>query len=79
MIRNKAKELGADLVSFLNLKDYDSPRSPNPFATSPRPSPFLSSLSVLSQVPIDMGKIPGARCHLFYMRWNRLAIQPPII
>ena len=30
MIKNKAKELGADLVSFLNLRDYKSPRSPNP-------------------------------------------------
>ena len=30
VIRSKAKELGADLVGFLNLKDYESPRSPNP-------------------------------------------------
>ncbi len=30
VIRNKAKELGVDLVGFLNLKDYRSPRSPNP-------------------------------------------------
>ena len=29
-IKNKAKELGADLVSVLNLKDYISPRSPDP-------------------------------------------------
>lgn len=29
-IRKKAKELGADLVGFLNLKDYYSPRSPDP-------------------------------------------------
>ena len=25
IIRNKAKELGVDLVGFLNLKDYKSP------------------------------------------------------
>ena len=35
IIRNKAKELGADLVGFLNLKDYKSPRSPK---SSPLPS-----------------------------------------
>jgi len=29
-IRQKAKELGADLIGFLNLKDYNSPRSPDP-------------------------------------------------
>lgn len=29
-IQDKAKELGADLVGFLNLKDYRSPRSPDP-------------------------------------------------
>jgi len=29
-IRSHAKNLGADLVGFLNLKDYKSPRSPNP-------------------------------------------------
>jgi len=29
-IRGKDKELGADLVGILNLKDYDSPRSPDP-------------------------------------------------
>ena len=29
-IREKGKELGADLVGFLNLKDYNSPRSPDP-------------------------------------------------
>jgi epoxyqueuosine reductase len=30
IIRNKARELAADIVGFLNLKDYDSPRSPDP-------------------------------------------------
>jgi len=29
-IKNKAKELGVDLVSVLNLKEYISPRSPDP-------------------------------------------------
>ena len=29
-IKQKAKEMGADLVGFLNLKDYHSPRSPDP-------------------------------------------------
>lgn len=29
-ILRKAKELGADLVGFLNLSDYKSPRSPDP-------------------------------------------------
>jgi len=29
-IKEKARELGADLIGFLNLKDYNSPRSPNP-------------------------------------------------
>ena len=29
-IREKGKELGADLVGILNLKDYNSPRSPDP-------------------------------------------------
>jgi len=29
-IKQKAKEMGADLVGFLNLKDYNSPRSPDP-------------------------------------------------
>jgi hypothetical protein len=29
-LRFKAKDLGADLVGFLNLKDYNSPRSPDP-------------------------------------------------
>jgi hypothetical protein len=28
VIGNKGKELGADIISFLNLKDYNSPRSP---------------------------------------------------
>lgn len=30
IIKNKAKELGVDLVSVLNLRDYKSPRSPIP-------------------------------------------------
>jgi hypothetical protein len=30
-IREKGKDLGADLVGFLNLKDYNSPRSPDPY------------------------------------------------
>ena len=30
VIKQRAKELGADLVGFLNIKDYDSPRSPDP-------------------------------------------------
>src|SRR4030043_1546887 len=29
-IREKGKELGVDLVGFLNLEDYNSPRSPDP-------------------------------------------------
>jgi epoxyqueuosine reductase QueG len=29
-LKNKAKELGVDLVSVLNLRDYKSPRSPIP-------------------------------------------------
>lgn len=29
-IRSRAKDMGADLVGFLNLKDYNSPRSPDP-------------------------------------------------
>lgn len=29
-IRRKAVESGVDLVGFLNLKDYKSPRSPDP-------------------------------------------------
>ena len=29
-ITKKAKSLGVDLVSFLNLRDYNSPRSPDP-------------------------------------------------
>jgi epoxyqueuosine reductase QueG len=29
-IKEKAKELGADLIGFLNLRDYHSPRSPDP-------------------------------------------------
>src|SRR4030065_2615448 len=48
VIQNKAKELGADLVSFLNLKDYDSPRSPNPF----RYLPSAKSIVVLAFSPL---------------------------
>jgi hypothetical protein len=29
-LKNKAKELGVDLVSVWNLRDYKSPRSPIP-------------------------------------------------
>ncbi len=29
-IKEKARELGADLIGFVNLKDYNSPRSPDP-------------------------------------------------
>ncbi|NIO03743.1 MAG: hypothetical protein GTO13_04220, partial [Proteobacteria bacterium] len=29
-IKKKAMELGVDLVGLLNLRDYDSPRSPDP-------------------------------------------------
>ena len=48
IIRNKAKELGADLVGFLNLKDYKSPRSPNPL----RYLPSAKSIVVLAFKPL---------------------------
>jgi epoxyqueuosine reductase QueG len=34
-IREKAKSLGADLVGFANIKDYNSPRSPDPKSILP--------------------------------------------
>ena len=49
IIRNKAKELGADLVGFLNLKDYKSPRSPNPL----RYLPSAKSIVVLAFKPLS--------------------------
>ena len=48
MILDKAKDLGADLVSFLNLKDYKSPRSPNPL----RYLPSAKSIVVLAFSPL---------------------------
>jgi epoxyqueuosine reductase QueG len=47
-IRKKAKELGADLVGFLNLKDYNSPRSPNAL----RYLPSARSIAVLAFRPL---------------------------
>jgi len=48
VIRNEAKKLGVDLVGFLNLKDYDSPRSPNPH----RYLPSAKSIVVLAFSPL---------------------------
>ena len=47
-IKNKAKELGADLVSVLNLREYDSPRSPNPH----RYLPSAKSIVLLAFAPL---------------------------
>ncbi|MBM4339278.1 MAG: epoxyqueuosine reductase [Deltaproteobacteria bacterium] len=47
-IKNKAKELGADLVSVLNLKDYKSQRSPNPL----RYLPSAKSIVLLAFAPL---------------------------
>ena len=48
IIRSKAKELGVDLVGFLNLKDYKSPRSPNPHLYLPS----AKSIVVLAFSPL---------------------------
>jgi epoxyqueuosine reductase QueG len=48
-IQNKAKEMGADLVGFLNLKNYKSPRSPNPL----RYLPSAKSIVVLAFKPLS--------------------------
>jgi hypothetical protein len=47
-IREKAKSLGADLVGFLNLRDYNSPRSPDPR----RYLPTAKSIIVLAFKPL---------------------------
>ena len=47
-IRKKGTDLGADLVGFLNLKDYNSPRSPNPH----RYLPSAQSIVVLAFRPL---------------------------
>jgi len=47
-IRKKAKELGAELVGFLNLREYDSPRSPDPL----RYLPSAKSIVVLAFCPL---------------------------
>ncbi len=47
-IKKKAKELGADLVSVLNLKDYKSPRSPDPL----RYLPSAKSIVVMAFAPL---------------------------
>lgn len=47
-IKTKARELGADLVSILNLKDYKSPRSPDPL----RYLPSAKSIVVLAFAPL---------------------------
>lgn len=47
-IRKKGKELGADLVGFLSLADYDSPRSPDPH----RYLPSAKSIVVLAFKPL---------------------------
>lgn len=48
LIKKKAKELGADLVSVLNLGDYKSPRSPDPL----RYLPTARSIVVLAFTPL---------------------------
>jgi epoxyqueuosine reductase len=48
IIRNKGKELGADLIGFLNLEDYNSPRSPDPH----RYLPSAKSIIVLGFKPL---------------------------
>lgn len=47
-IKKRAMELGADLVSVLNLNDYKSPRSPNPL----RYLPSAKSIVVLAFTPL---------------------------
>jgi epoxyqueuosine reductase QueG len=47
-IRKKAKNLGADLVGFLNLRDYNSPRSPDPH----RYLPTAKSIIVMAFKPL---------------------------
>jgi len=47
-IRKKGEELGADLVGVLNLKDYHSPRSPDPH----RYLPSAKSIIVLAFKPL---------------------------
>ena len=48
VIRNKGKELGADLIGLLNLEDYNSPRSPDPH----RYLPSAKSIIVLGFKPL---------------------------
>jgi len=66
-------------VGFLNLKDYESPRSPNPL----RYLTTAKSVIILAFKPLAgayrYGEIPGARCPHFFMLWNRRAIRLPII
>jgi len=60
---------------FLNLRDYHSPRSPNPFAILQRPSHYRFSLQTTRR-GLRYGKIHGARCPLSYMLLNRRHTGP---